>query len=326
MVWGDAYPAWSPGGQYLAFVRTQVEGVAHLMIEAAGVGRPERHIPLPQRIRGLTWIDDEELVLASDVDGRFSLHRYLLNTGKATWLLGGGDGVHRPTYHAPSRRLVYEEWQWEKNIWRLSLEGGVASEPSRMLGVHSTRWDHSPQLSPDGQRLAFISNRSGAYEVWVYDQATQQVESWSSFNGPYLSVPRWSPDGRYLLVDARLAEATILYLIPADGGPPRALNNAADGAWLAPSWSHDGTRVFFGARQGGHWNIWSQQVVGGGPQPVTTNGGFAAQQAPDGTLYYTKPLQAGLWRQRADGSEEHVLADLQAADWANWQVAKHGIY
>lgn len=325
-IWGDGYPSRSPDGKALAFIRTHVAGLAHLMIQREGEKSVEKHLPLEQRIRGLAWLASNQVLVSSDMDGRFGLHAYNVVDGTTSWVLSGSDGVHNPVYHTPTGYLIYEEWRWEKNIWRLALDGGEQGYAAPVNISPSTRWDHSPQLSPDGTRLAFISNRSGSYEVWIVNVQTGHAEAWTAFDGPYLNVPRWSPDGQHIVVDARFGGATTVYLIPMREGVPAPIAGFESALHIAPSWSVDGKTLYIGSDKGGRWNIWAYDLASEALEQITTTGGYAAQEAPGGTLFYTKPFEAGIWTQSAEGHKRRVMADLQAADWANWQVTEEGIY
>ncbi|MEE8587009.1 MAG: hypothetical protein V3T83_19375 [Acidobacteriota bacterium] len=62
--------------------------------------------------------------------------------------------------------------------------------------IDSTREDLQPQVSPDGRRLAFLSDRSGFYEVWTSGLDGRRLRRNSDFRGAVVNMPRWSPDSR----------------------------------------------------------------------------------------------------------------------------------
>src|SRR2546423_9590827 len=66
--------------------------------------------------------------------------------------------------------------------------------------------DHAPSWSPDGSRLAFLSDRSGTEQVWVsgLDGEARQV---TQFPLGVSGQPAWSPDGRHLAAVAVVAGA-----------------------------------------------------------------------------------------------------------------------
>jgi len=108
-----------------------------------------------------------------------------------------------------------------------------------------------PQLSPDGRAVAYFL--SGAdwkagrlvFHLWRQDVAGGAPAQLTFTEGGDIPVVRWSPDGKTLLF---LREGQIS-LLPADGGESRVLTrhptgvNAAPG--VTPTWSPDGTIVYF---------------------------------------------------------------------------------
>ncbi|MET0620578.1 MAG: S9 family peptidase [Thermoanaerobaculia bacterium] len=84
-------------------------------------------------------------------------------------------------------------------IWMVSLVDSGAAEPRRMTS--GEKRDSDPRFSPDGQRLAFLSNRGGSSQVWVLDlsggdpvQATKFPTEVGGFT--------WSPDGRWFVISS----------------------------------------------------------------------------------------------------------------------------
>ena len=63
--------------------------------------------------------------------------------------------------------MVYLQQLIDSNLYRvdLTVESGGAAQPL----AHSTRVDASPDVSPDGSRIVFASNRTGSFEIWRVD-------------------------------------------------------------------------------------------------------------------------------------------------------------
>jgi Tol biopolymer transport system component len=51
-------------------------------------------------------------------------------------------------------------------------------------------WDGGAEYSPDGQRVAFSSNRGGSREIWVAEASGDLAQSLTSFGGPVGGTPR----------------------------------------------------------------------------------------------------------------------------------------
>ncbi len=66
-------------------------------------------------------------------------------------------------------RLAFAQSTTDTNIWRfdLSRRGQQKKPEDAVRLIASTFFDQSPQYSPDGRRIAFVSNRSGSNEIWV---------------------------------------------------------------------------------------------------------------------------------------------------------------
>jgi Tol biopolymer transport system component len=192
----------------------------------------------------------------------------------------------------------------------------------------SDQWNHSPDLSPDEKQLAFVSTRSGAAEVWVSDRDGSNARQLTTFGRASMRAPRWSPDGRSILISATVNGQPDLYAI---GVASKAITRLTDDREdeVAPSWSHDGTSVMFGARVGGTWQVMDQTVAHGSRRQLTTEGGYAAQPSPDGkSILFTRLERPGVWQlQMSDGAAATlVVPGVRAAENLNWRATPHGIY
>ena len=78
------------------------------------------------------------------------------------------------------------------DIWTVAAEGGVA----RLLVSHEAD-ESAPLYSPDGRRLAFVSNRAGDDDIYVLDLATGNVRR-LTYGDAAEELDAWSPDGRWI--------------------------------------------------------------------------------------------------------------------------------
>ncbi|HLI17881.1 MAG TPA: S9 family peptidase [Rhodanobacteraceae bacterium] len=108
----------------------------------------------------------------------------------------------------------------------------------------------SPQFSPDGSELAFLTIRSDfvhdRYDATLRVMDTGGKQSRIVVQGMQdLDSPRWSPDGRTLAFIAKVSEeAPQIYTVPAAGGTPEQLGDAPNGVEQF-AWSPDGTTIAF---------------------------------------------------------------------------------
>ena len=105
--------------------------------------------------------------------------------------------------------------------------------------VVSTRQDASPAVSPDGSRIAFASDRSGSFEIYLSGSDGSDPVQLTSMKAPDTGTPMWSPDGKQIAFDSRLEGHSDIFVISAQGGSPRRLTTEAYDNML-PSWSRDG--------------------------------------------------------------------------------------
>jgi DNA-binding winged helix-turn-helix (wHTH) protein len=180
----------------------------------------------------------------------------------------------------------------------------------------------APQISPDGSRIAFMSNRSGPWQIWVSDLDGSNPVQLSHTDSA--GTPRWSPDGRSVAFDAPAEDGTSIFVVAADGETPA--RRLVEGR--VPSFSRDGKWVYFASDDFGDSQVWKIPSSGGRAQQVTSNGGFAALESTDGYLYYSKSpgLNPEICRiPNAGGQENCSLARLRPRTWSSWAVTSDGI-
>ncbi|HET7452718.1 MAG TPA: winged helix-turn-helix domain-containing protein [Thermoanaerobaculia bacterium] len=321
---GDWNPVFSPDGNSIAFVRTLTDGVDDLWVVPARGGDARRLTFENRALTGADWTPDgKNLVFSSSRAGLFSLWRLPLSGGEPQLVGGGGSKMKHPSAARARNAVAYENWNYEVNLWSLPLAAG---QPLRVTFA-ADEWEFDPEFSPDGTRIAYVSTRSGAPEIFTASSRGGDPVQVTKLGGPQVSAPRWSPDGKTIVFSARPQGQADLYAVPAGGGTPRRLT-ADPGDELAASFSRDGEFVYYASRRSGTWQIWKIPSAGGPATMVTRGGGVTAFESADGgTLYFTRPDAPGLWRMpAAGGNEELVSADLRPASANDWRVTARGAY
>jgi Tol biopolymer transport system component len=328
---GDVAPAASPDGRHIAFVRRGVSEPTDTMfvLELDGhrpVGEP-RHVTRQSRVSNVTWAHDGKSLIY-DTGGRTEsgLWRVAIDGGPPGPILTNVRGS-RPSIDRNGKRLVFQLTTTDMNIWRMP---GPGSEDVRATAsahkplVSSTLFDGSPQFSYDGQRIAFVSFRTGAPEIWIARSDGTKQSQLTSFAGRTVGSPRWSPSGDEIAFDAvGYSGVNILAVNVSDG---RVRDLTVDGSWnVRPSWSRDGKWIYFCSNRSGDPQIWKVPSRGGDAIQVTKKGGFEAFESADGKhLYYVKADGVGIWQVPVEGGDEVKLIDRGVR--GAFAVTKRGIF
>jgi Tol biopolymer transport system component len=143
-------------------------------------------------------------------------------------------------------RLAFTRSAGEIDIWSLPLDehGGAAGPVVKAFDSSSSEFD--PAFSPDGARVAFESDRSGASEIYVCLSDGSDCASVTSSDGVQVGSPSWSPDANWIAFDAApTGTHSEIDIVSSSGGKPRVLMQGF-GQVVLPRWSSDGRRIYFG--------------------------------------------------------------------------------
>jgi Tol biopolymer transport system component/DNA-binding winged helix-turn-helix (wHTH) protein len=199
--------------------------------------------------------------------------------------------------------------------WWRSREHG---DPKRAAGAAPVLLSTTPGLngfpsfSPDGVSLAFASDRTGRFEIYVRGLEPSARDVAITTDGQQNIQPAWSPDGR-LIAYVSLGRGGI-WVVPALGGAPRQLT-AFGGR---PAWSPDAATIVFqsqtpthplGYSAGSGSVLWIVPSNGGEPRVLTKRSGWGHGSptfSPDGTrIAYS--AGAAVWTVRPDGTDARRL-------------------
>jgi Tol biopolymer transport system component len=316
---GDFTPAVSPDGNTLAFVRgTGPDGADIYLCDLAG-GNLRRLTFDDRAIRGIAWTPDgQEVVYAADRASGWRLWRLPVFGGSPREIALAGAQAHFPAIAPQGRRLAYTDSPSVSAIWRATL--GAPDSDERPI-IRSLGRETAPAYSPDGKRIADVSDQTGADEIWVSDAEGGNRVQLTSFKGPRISRVRWSPDGRLLLFEARTDRGAEVYTIPAVGGRPDKPHRLLLGS--GASWSHDGKSIYYRLRG----QIWKAEANGGNPRQLTnTLGSGAAEESVDGKYLYYRNRRAICRIPAEGGAEEQVFIPEHDLLWVVIQPTKKGVY
>jgi TolB protein len=243
---------------------------------------------------------DEALLTGSITklaDGRFDVRFRLWDLVRGQDL--GGQSFATPTgdLRMIAHRIsdfIYEKLTGEKGVFstriayvtklgtRFTLWVADADGENAQAALTSPEPIISPNWSPNGQELAYVSFEARKPVVYVHDVYSGKRRVLANFKGNN-SAPVWSPDGRSLAVTLSRDGGSQIYLISAQGGEPRRLtqSNSID---TEPAFFPDGSAFYFVSDRGGSPQIYRTPTMGGPAQRVTFTGTYNISPAisPDG--------------------------------------------
>ena len=342
----DRWPTLSPKGRTLAFGRGKGLFAIHTLdlgeegVPATGPNRVTRD---EYPVGGLDWTPDgRELVFGAyteEVGWRLWKIAAAVEAGGPTPL--GMQGA-QPSFAAPpfgsEIRLAYVSMSDDANIYRLRSPAATdTSGQAHELIAGSSRSDSVPRLTAQGDRVVFVSGRSGHGEIWTMRSDGSEQKQITTSGRVQVGTPDWSPDGRLIGFNGLTNGSFDVYVVDAEGGVPRALTDApsTDGG---PAWSRDGRWVYFMSDRTGRPEIWKKPANGGDAIQVTFKGGHQAIESPDGRwLYYSKSIrrpgapeslpgegEPGIFRMPLQGGPEERV--LEEGVFGRWTVSRTGIY
>lgn len=226
---------------------------------------------------------------------------------------------------------------YRTHLWVVPVDEGS----SWQLTAAQAR-DTGPRWSPDGSRVAFVSDRDGQRQIWLIPVHGGEARRLTSGTlSP--SDLAWSPDGRWIAFVGKPEAASRdgsdvrvitrlrykhdgegfwdgrwkqVFVVPASGGPARQVT-WGECDHLAPAWSPDGAFLAYvtnpdpDADLTNVTDVWVLPVSGGAPRRLTRGLG---------------PVQAPVWS--PDGTRVayvgHDNACWGATNWGVWTVPVEG--
>ena len=258
------HPAWSPDCRLIAFIEyadeTWTTGSIKFLDVSKGTFSASVAGAIPYRFSnitgGLTWSPDGRYLVYTGRN-EMGIQLFAARIDTAAYSTMGepiqitqfkmGETPCFPSFTEDGKRLSYGLFydNWDIYILNFNLEAKMISGPPITVAADK-KWDSSPSWFPSGDRIAFLSDRSGLRELYVYDIMTGNTQKVISSQMPERCVVA-HPDGQKI---GFIAEGRI-WTVPASGGKavavtPKNIRLSNQSRFI---WTENGEKIIFSGEE-----------------------------------------------------------------------------
>ena len=233
----DVSPAFAPDGRTLAFARYGAGFTSDLYLldldeDLTPIGEPRRRTFTEATTTNPVFTPDgRDIVFSSGPIANRSLWRVPVSGSASPERLPFGERGLWPAISRQGNRLAYTAGDLNTNIYRVNLPMTDGATGPAVKLIASSRADSEAQYSADGNSIAFLSTRSGSYEIWKCDSDGSNPVQLTSL-GALIGSPRWAPDGKSIAFTSNVEGAFDVYVVNA-----------------SPTWSRNGKWIYFSSNR-----------------------------------------------------------------------------
>ena len=216
--------------------------------------------------------DNNQLAFVTNLPGASVWQLWLQDLAGGRAVLDAPSGfVSSPSLAPDGLRIAYSSRlpsSVSADIFLSALDG----TSQRNLTNRVSSIDTSPTWSPNGQQIAFISDRSGSPQLWMMDADGTNLRRLVA-EGGHCDSPSWSPDGRFILYSWQAPRQWQhdIYLVEVATGRLFQLTSAG-GSNESPDWSPDGRHIVFQSNRRGSSQVFVMNVDGKNLKQLTSYG------------------------------------------------------
>ncbi len=252
-------PRWSPDGRLVAVTGlVQQPGAPQTVLLVPADGSPPSALVTPSRV-GLVS------AVAWDGPGALLYSQAISVTGNSAGSAARvvrqtiADGATTTLLWSPQSSLVLDRWANSGLVYDARSSRQMLREVTPVSGAQrwlspGTSTDRQPVYSPNGQRIAFSSNRGATLDIWVLDRGTGETRRLTDDPGEAWD-PALTADGRSLLWSSSRSGSFEVWMADADGAHPRQVTR--DGVDAEnPTATPDGSWIVYSSGAPGRAGVW----------------------------------------------------------------------
>jgi len=211
----DKYPAVSPDGRRIAY---QVGGDENWGISVMDVDGGNRDVLSDNRFwdRLPTWSPDgQQIAFISNRNGQFAVHMMDANGQNVRQVVNTGERDGHVSWSV-NDKLAFNTGGDSSKTWRIAVSDVNGDNVQNLTG--NGNW--SPEWSPDGRFLVFVSSRSGGdTNPGIFVMNADGSNQRQLFDSPdYEWGARWSGDGQSIIFTRSPNNKDSIYMVPVQGG------------------------------------------------------------------------------------------------------------
>lgn len=222
-------PAWSPDGDYLAYVSFEA-GHAEVFVQEVATGRRRPLAPDRTSASAPAWSPDgRSLAVARDVNANSEIYVYSVDGGAPRRVTNHSATDTEPEFSADGDELYFTSDRGiGPQVYVVPARGGRAQRVS-FTGTYNAR----PRLQPDRRQMAVVHQQDGRFRIGLLDLRDESLRLLT--DGPLDESPSFAPNGRALIFGAGTSSGRGLGVYFIDSGVLRLLR-APEGILREPAW------------------------------------------------------------------------------------------